>query len=125
MPCLTRVPTFRTFQASGRKASAKHTKNCANADIKSVLVVGAAVATINGQVAVALSTGATIPGLAFTDELVVGLSGRLPQGVSMSLGGTLSGTPAAGTAGTYPLVANAMGANGRISSLPFNLVIAA
>lgn len=124
MPCFTRIPTFRTFQAFGRKGGIKHTKNCANADIKSAIAVGVAAVTVNGTVGIAIAAGATVPGGAFTEELTVGLSGRLPQGVLMSTTGTLSGTPAAGTAGTYPLVANAIGANGRISSVPFNLIIA-
>lgn len=122
MPCLTRVPAFRTFQAFGRKGGVKHTKNCANADIRSAIVVGVAAVTVNGTVGIPLAS--TVPGDAFTEELVVGIHGRLPQGVVVSRLGAMSGTPAAGTAGTYRLVANAIGANGRISSAPFNLVIA-
>lgn len=121
MPCLTRQPTFRTFQTFTRKGGVKHTKNCANADIKSAVVVGAAVATVNGTVGVALNSA--VPGNAFAEELSVGVYGRLPGGAIVSTTGTITGIPVAGSAGTYPLVANAIGTNGRISSLPFNLVI--
>lgn len=121
MPCLTRVPAFRTFQTFSRKGAIKHTKNCANADIRSAIIVGAAVATVNGTVGIALNSA--VPGNAFTEELTVGVHGRLPGGARVSTTGTITGTPVAGSAGTYPLVANAIGVNGRISSVPFNLVI--
>ena len=122
MPCFTRVPTFRTFQTFTRKGGVKSSKNCANADIKSAIVVGVAAVTVNGTVGIALNS--TVPGGAFTEELTVGVSGRLPGGAKVSTLGTITGTPVAGSAGTYPLVANAMGVNGRISSVKFNLVIA-
>lgn len=97
-------------------------RGIANAIIGSKVVRGAEPPTVVGQVAVALNS--TIPGTAFRNAVSIGIHGRLPAGVYCTPAGVLGGTPAAATNGTYPLIANGVGMNGRISSASFNLVIA-
>jgi surface antigen len=48
-------------------------------------------------------------------------SGKLPSGVSFSVGGMLAGTPAAGTAGTYPLTITASNGVGTPAVQDFTL----
>lgn len=98
-------------------------RNAANAVIGSKIVRGAEPPAVNGQVAVALNS--SIPGTAFRNAVSVGIHGRMPAGTRCTPAGVLTGTPAAGTAGTYTLIANGVGMNGRLSSQAFNLVIAA
>ena len=52
-------------------------------------------------------------------------SGALPSGVSFAPNGTLSGTPAFGTAGTYPIAITATDANSNASTQGFTLTVSA
>ena len=51
-------------------------------------------------------------------------SGPLPTGVTLTSAGVLSGTPASGTAGTYPLTITASNGNASNGSQSFRLVVA-
>jgi large repetitive protein len=51
-------------------------------------------------------------------------TGDLPSGVSLATNGTLSGTPDAGTAGTYPISITATDANTNTSTQAFTLTVA-
>ena len=51
-------------------------------------------------------------------------AGLLPGGVTLSNAGVLSGTPASGSAGTYPLTITATNANLQSGTQPFSLVVA-
>ena len=50
-------------------------------------------------------------------------AGSLPSGVSLGSDGTLSGTPADGTAGTYPITITATDANANTSTQSFTLTV--
>lgn len=50
-------------------------------------------------------------------------TGTLPAGVTLSSSGLLTGVPASGTAGTYPLVIQAVDTNGLVTSKAYSLVI--
>ncbi len=50
-------------------------------------------------------------------------SGSLPSGVTLGTGGALSGTPAAGTAGSYPITITATDSNTNTSSQAFTLTV--
>ena len=50
-------------------------------------------------------------------------SGALPSGVTLGTGGTLSGTPAAGTAGSYPITITARDSNSNTSTQAFTLTV--
>ena len=52
-------------------------------------------------------------------------AGTLPSGVSLATNGTLSGTPAAGSAGGYPITITATDANANTSTQSFTLTVAA
>ena len=51
--------------------------------------------------------------------------GALPTGVSLAANGTLSGTPASGTAGNYPITITATDANTNTASQSFTLTVGA
>ena len=50
--------------------------------------------------------------------------GSLPSGVTLATNGTLSGTPAAGTTGSYPITIKATDANANTSTQSFTLTVA-
>ena len=52
-------------------------------------------------------------------------SGALPTGVTLGTDGTLSGTPAFGTAGTYPVTITATDANNATATQAFTLTVTA
>ncbi len=52
-------------------------------------------------------------------------SGPLPSGVTLASNGTLSGTPAFGTAGSYPITITATDANSNTSTQSFTLTVTA
>ena len=52
-------------------------------------------------------------------------TGALPSGVTLAASGTLSGTPAAGTAGSYPITITATDANSNTATQNFTLTVAA
>ncbi len=52
-------------------------------------------------------------------------SGSLPSGVTLGTDGTLSGTPAFGTAGSYPITITAMDTNSNTSTQAFTLTVSA
>ena len=52
-------------------------------------------------------------------------TGALPSGVTLATNGTLSGTPAFGTAGSYPITITATDANANTSTQAFTLTVAA
>ncbi len=52
-------------------------------------------------------------------------SGALPSGVTLAANGTLSGTPAFGTAGSYPITLTAKDANANTSTQAFTLTVTA
>ena len=52
-------------------------------------------------------------------------TGALPTGVSLAADGTLSGTPALGTAGIYPITITATDANANTSTQSFTLTVTA
>ncbi len=52
-------------------------------------------------------------------------SGPLPSGVTLASDGTLSGTPAFGTAGSYPITITATDANSNTSTQSFTLTVTA
>jgi hypothetical protein len=65
---------------------------------------------------VATATGYPAPSFSVT-------AGSLPSGVTLAAGGTLSGTPAVGTAGTYPLTLAAANGVGSAASQAFTLTV--
>ena len=52
-------------------------------------------------------------------------TGPLPTGVSLAAGGTLAGTPASGTAGSYPITITATDANAKTATQAFTLRVTA
>ena len=52
-------------------------------------------------------------------------AGTLPSGVSLASNGTLSGTPAFGTAGSYPVIITATDANSNTATQSFTLTVTA
>lgn len=122
MACLRQIPSLRTSLRIGLPyASPASAKNCAGIAIAAKLAAATAPVQVNAAENVPFSS--SVPALAFTNEISVGLIGALPAGVTCSRAGVISGTPGVGTAGTYPLIANAMGISGRLSSVSFNLVV--
>jgi hypothetical protein len=124
MTCLNQIPSFRTSLRVGLAYSSPASlKDCGGANAAAKLVAATAPVQIDAVEGSPLTS--SVPALAFTNELAVGLIGALPPGVVCSRRGVISGTPAVDSAGTYTLIANAMGASGRLSSIPFNLVVTA
>ena len=52
-------------------------------------------------------------------------TGPLPSGVTLTSGGTLAGTPASGTAGSYPITITATDANSATTTQAFTLTVSA
>jgi len=59
----------------------------------------------------------------FPNPTVAVKSGSLPAGMQLTAGGVLDGTPAAGTAGTYSLVAEATNGAGAAADLPLTFSV--
>ena len=55
--------------------------------------------------------------------ITISESGSLPSGVSLATNGTLSGSPAAGTAGSYPITITATDANSNRATQQFTLTV--
>jgi hypothetical protein len=77
-------------------------------------------ATASATVGVQFASGFTATGL---PAPTITESGPLPAGITMATDGALTGTPAAGTAGTYPITVTASNGIAPDYSLPFTLTV--
>ena len=99
----------------------------ASAKSASVTVTGSPVFTSAASTTFAENTAGTFSVTA-TDSgtpITYSETGALPSGVTLTSGGTLAGTPAFGTAGSYPITITATDSNSNSTTQAFTLTVTA
>ncbi len=87
---------------------------------------GAPVFTSAASTSLAENTAGTFSVTATGDvPITFSKTGTLPSGVTLAANGTLSGTPAFGTAGSYPITITATDANAKTATQAFTLTVTA
>ena len=98
----------------------------ASAQSNSVAVTGSPVFTSGTSTTFAENSAGTFSVTATgTSQITFSETGALPSGVTLAANGTLSGTPAFGTAGTYPITITATDASSNTSTQAFTLTVTA
>ncbi len=100
--------------------------NLGTAESVTQITVGPPVFTSAGSTTFSETTPGTFPVAATGDgPITYTESGALPSGVTLASNGTLSGTPASGTAGSYPITITATDAKSDTTTQSFTLTVGA